>query len=87
MYKDINDEIVDPFNVYNDPNKFIQRVRITTENRVAFPYMYNNKPRGFVSAPYFVSKKKAFKNKKESAFDFNEEFFPLPEYKREKSKV
>ena len=40
------------WNEFNDINKLIIRTPIRTEYRVAFPYLYNNRPRKVCLAPY-----------------------------------
>ncbi|CAH2079062.1 unnamed protein product [Thlaspi arvense] len=41
LYRDVEKE----WNEFNDINKVIVRSRLRTEGRVAFPYLYNNRPR------------------------------------------
>jgi pre-mRNA-processing factor 8 len=49
LYKiDLNEE----WNDFNDINKVIFERPITTENRVAFPFLYNSRPRNAVISPY-----------------------------------
>jgi pre-mRNA-processing factor 8 len=51
LYKDIGvDE--DDWNEFNDVNKIIIRNPIRTEYKVAFPFLYNSRPRGVKMAPY-----------------------------------
>lgn len=45
---DVNEE----WNEFNDINKVIIRHPIGTEQRIAFPYLYNNRPRQVSLAPY-----------------------------------
>ena len=40
------------WNEFNDINKIIIRHQIRTEYRIAFPYMYNSRPRSVYAAPY-----------------------------------
>lgn len=45
----------DDWNEFNDINKLIVRRQIRTEYRIAFPYLYNNLPRGVALAKYHSS--------------------------------
>eukprot|EP00793_Prasinoderma_coloniale_P002374 PRCOL_00001855-RA len=45
-------EYDEDWNEFNDINKLIIRSPIRTEYRVAFPYLYNSRPRKVVLAPY-----------------------------------
>jgi pre-mRNA-processing factor 8 len=40
------------WNEFNDINKIIIRHQIRTEYRIAFPYLYNSRPRGVAMGPY-----------------------------------
>ena len=44
LYQDVNDEDED-WNEFNDINKIIIRNMIRTEYKIAYPYLYNNRPR------------------------------------------
>ena len=43
LFRDVDDD--DDWNEFNDINKIIIRHQIRTEYRIAFPYMYNSRPR------------------------------------------
>ncbi|ELR20686.1 PremRNA processing splicing factor 8, putative [Acanthamoeba castellanii str. Neff] len=51
MYRDI-DEADEDWNEFNDINKLIIRHQLRTEYKVAFPYLYNNRPRSVHITPY-----------------------------------
>ena len=50
LYKDV--ELDEDWNEFNDINKIIIRQPIRTEYKVAFPYLYNHRPRSVVSSWY-----------------------------------
>lgn len=50
LYRDNEDE--EDWNEFNDINKIIFRRIISTEYKIAYPYLYNNRPRK-VSIPYY----------------------------------
>ena len=41
------------WNEFNDINKIIIRQQIRTEYKIAFPFLYNSRPRKCVIAPYW----------------------------------
>merc|ERR1711915_168489 len=51
LYRDMYDEDED-WNEFNDINKIIIRQQIRTEYKIAFPYLYNSRPRKVMSAVY-----------------------------------
>eukprot|EP00397_Hematodinium_sp_SG-2012_P000264 GEMP01000264.1.p1 GENE.GEMP01000264.1~~GEMP01000264.1.p1 ORF type:complete len:2430 (+),score=545.91 GEMP01000264.1:161-7450(+) len=51
LYRDMFDEDED-WNEFNDINKVIIRQQLRTEYRIAFPYLYNSRPRKVMSAVY-----------------------------------
>jgi len=51
LFRDIYEEDED-WNEFNDINKIIIRQQLRTEYKIAFPYLYNNRPRKVVLAPY-----------------------------------
>ena len=51
LYRDM-DKADEDWNEFNDINKIIIRSPIRTEYRVAFPHMYNNRPRKVYLSPY-----------------------------------
>jgi hypothetical protein len=50
MFRDIDDN--EDWNEFNDINKVIVRVPIRTEYKIAFPFLYNSRPRSVAMAPY-----------------------------------
>lgn len=42
----------DDWNEFNDITKIIVRQPIRTEHKIAFPHLYNNRPRKVVFVPY-----------------------------------
>lgn len=50
LYRDSDPN--EEWNEFNDINKIIIRTPITTEHRVAFPFLYNNRPRKVSIAPF-----------------------------------
>merc|ERR1711943_72485 len=50
LFRDENED--EDWNEFNDINKIIIRSQIRTEYRVAFPYLYNNRPRKVHLSPY-----------------------------------
>lgn len=52
LYTDIGNLEDEDWNEFNDINKIIIRHQIRTEYKIAFPYMYNSRPRGVHMAPY-----------------------------------
>ncbi|CAK4687762.1 hypothetical protein LEN26_018253 [Aphanomyces euteiches] len=51
LYRDLDQDDED-WNEFNDINKIIIRHQIRTEYRVAFPYLYNSRPRAVHMQPY-----------------------------------
>lgn len=51
LYRDLDKDEED-WNEFNDINKIIIRQPIRVEYRVAFPYLYNSRPRSVYAAPY-----------------------------------
>merc|ERR1719183_1700105 len=51
LYRDMYDEDED-WNEFNDINKIIVRQQLRTEYRIAFPFLYNSRPRNVVNAAY-----------------------------------
>jgi pre-mRNA-processing factor 8 len=45
-------EMDDDWNEFNDINKIIIRHQLRTEYRIAFPYLYNNRPRSVHNLHY-----------------------------------
>jgi len=51
LYRDLEDDDED-WNEFNDINKIIVRHMIRTEYKIAFPYLYNSRPRKVYVSPY-----------------------------------
>ncbi|KAL7692648.1 putative tetratricopeptide-like helical domain superfamily, ribonuclease H-like superfamily [Plasmopara halstedii] len=51
LYRDLDEDDED-WNEFNDVNKIIIRHQIRTEYKVAFPFLYNNRPRSVHIQPY-----------------------------------
>ena len=51
LFRDIFEEDED-WNEFNDVNKIIIRQQIRTEYKIAFPHLYNSRPRKVAIAPY-----------------------------------
>ena len=51
LYRDM-DKADEDWNEFNDVNKLIIRSALRTEYKVAFPYLYNNRPRKVAVPPY-----------------------------------
>ncbi|KAJ0402534.1 hypothetical protein P43SY_000797 [Pythium insidiosum] len=51
LYRDLDDDD-DDWNEFNDINKIIIRHQIRTEYKVAFPFLYNSRPRAVHLQPY-----------------------------------
>ncbi len=51
LYRDMYDEDED-WNEFNDINKIIVRQQLRTEYRIAFPFLYNSRPRKVAMATY-----------------------------------
>jgi len=50
LHRDVEED--EDWNEFNDINKLIIRHPIRTEYKIAFPHLYNNRPRGVHLAPY-----------------------------------
>ena len=51
LHRDM-DKADEDWNEFNDINKLIIRSALRTEYKVAFPYLYNNRPRQVATPPY-----------------------------------
>jgi pre-mRNA-processing factor 8 len=75
----------DDWNEFNDINKLIIRSPIRTEYKIAFPYLYNSRPRKVRLSPYH--KPMAMYIKAEDpdlpAFFFDQLIHPIPHYRTE----
>ena len=82
LFRDVHDEDED-WNEFNDVHKIIARQPIRTELRVAFPFMYNSRPRKVAMLTYH-SVERCFERSEDPelpAFMFSESLNPIPAYK------
>jgi pre-mRNA-processing factor 8 len=87
LYRDLYDEDED-WNEFNDINKIIVRHQIRTEYKIAFPHLYNSRPRRVELSPYHSPAVCYIKNDDPElpAFYFDEVVNPISAYKMEKFK-
>lgn len=87
LYRDIYDEDED-WNEFNDINKIIVRHQIRTEYKIAFPHLYNSRPRKVELSPYHQPTVCFIKNDDPElpAFYFDEVINPISAYRMEKFK-
>ena len=52
LYKDMDDPQDDDWNEFNDVEKLLVRHPIRTEYKIAFPFLYNSRPRSAVLSTY-----------------------------------
>jgi pre-mRNA-processing factor 8 len=85
LYRDIFEEDED-WNEFNDINKIIVRHQIRTEYKIAFPHLYNNRPRRVELSPYHHPQVCYIKNEDPEipVFNFDPVINPIPAYKSEK---
>jgi pre-mRNA-processing factor 8 len=85
LYRDQFDDDED-WNEFNDVNKIIVRHCIRTEYKIAFPNLYNSRPRGVSLAPYHNTLLCYIKNDDPElpAFYYDPVINPMPAYKSEK---
>lgn len=82
LFRDMQEEDED-WNEFNDVSKIIIRQQIRTEYKIAFPHLYNNRPR-CVALPPYHSPAVAFVKPEDPdlpAFYFDPIINPLPAYK------
>ncbi|KAF2073323.1 hypothetical protein CYY_005376 [Polysphondylium violaceum] len=86
LFRDVDDDDED-WNEFNDINKLIIRNRIRTEYKIAFPYLYNNRPRK-VHTPFYHAPNNCFIKTNDPeipGFYFNPQLNPIPSYKTTKT--
>ena len=85
LYRDIFEEDED-WNEFNDINKIIVRHQIRTEYKIAFPHLYNNRPRRVELSPYHTPGVCYIKNDNPDVpvFNYDPVINPMPAYKSEK---
>src|SRR3990167_6651091 len=82
LFRDAADDDED-WNEFNDINKIIIRSQIRTEYRIAFPHLYNNRPRKVYLSPYHFPSLVYVKTETPDlpAFYFDPILHPIPAYK------
>jgi pre-mRNA-processing factor 8 len=77
------------WNEFNDINKIIIRNPIRTEYKIAFPHLYNSRPRKVEQAPYHSPALAFIQNDDPEipTFNFDEAINPISAYKRDKLEV
>jgi len=87
LYRDIDDADED-WNEFNDIGKIIVRNQIRTEYRIAFPYLYNNRPRSVHLSNYHYPTHCYIKAEDPDlpAFYYDPAINPIPAYKGEKGR-
>lgn len=87
LFRDVHDDDED-WNEFNDVAKIIVRNYIRTEYKIAFPFLYNNRPRQVSMVPYHYPTCCYIKNDDPEipAFFFDAVINPIPGYKSEKYK-
>jgi pre-mRNA-processing factor 8 len=85
LFRDAYKEDED-WNEFNDINKIIIRNPLRTEYKIAFPHLYNSRPRSVVQAPYHNPPVVFIPNDDPEipTFNFDEEINPISAYKRDK---
>lgn len=87
LYRDIYEEDED-WNEFNDVNKIIIRQQIRTEYKIAFPHLYNSRPRNVATIPYHYPTAVYIKpvDPELPAFYFDAVINPISAYKVEQNK-
>eukprot|EP01119_Soliformovum_irregulare_P013939 TRINITY_DN3762_c0_g1_i1.p1 TRINITY_DN3762_c0_g1~~TRINITY_DN3762_c0_g1_i1.p1 ORF type:complete len:2371 (+),score=727.16 TRINITY_DN3762_c0_g1_i1:597-7115(+) len=88
LFRDIEDQDED-WNEFNDINKIIIRHHIRTEYKIAFPYLYNNRPRSVHLGFYHYPNNTYIKTEDPDlpAFYYDPLINPIPSYRGEKARV
>eukprot|EP00918_Siedleckia_nematoides_P077767 GHVU01170026.1.p1 GENE.GHVU01170026.1~~GHVU01170026.1.p1 ORF type:complete len:888 (-),score=149.87 GHVU01170026.1:4234-6897(-) len=88
LYRDMFDEDED-WNEFNDISKIIIRQQIRTEYKIAFPYLYNNRPRDVAIGPYHTPMCAYVRSEDPDApaFVFDPIVNPLPAYRSHKPEL
>ena len=84
LYRDLDED--EDWNEFNDINKIIIRQPLRTEYRVAFPYLYNNRPRSVHLSVYHYPASAYVKaeNPDLPAFYFDPVINPIPTFHRDR---
>lgn len=87
LYRDLEED--DDWNEFNDINKIIIRQQIRTEYKIAFPFLYNSRPRRVAIAPYHHPACAYIKQLDPDlpAFYFDPIINPISAYKIDKNKA
>lgn len=87
LYRDLYEEDED-WNEFNDINKIIIRHQIRTEYKIAFPHLYNNRPRKVALSPYHFPAVAYIKQEDPDlpAFYFDSIINPISAYKVDRLK-
>ncbi|EZG56399.1 pre-mRNA-processing-splicing factor 8 [Gregarina niphandrodes] len=83
LYRDIiNDDDTD-WNEFNNVDKIIIRQKIRTEYKIAFPYLYNDRPRNVCMSTYHTPMVTFIKQEDpdQPAFVFDPILYPIPAYR------
>lgn len=89
LYRDTYAEDED-WNEFNDINKIIVRNPLRTEYRIAFPHLYNSRPRKVDLSSYHyppVAYIEPSDQMREVTFNFDESLNPISAYKRDKLQI
>ena len=76
------------WNEFNDINKIVVRNQIRTEYKIAFPHLYNSRPRGVNLSPYHHPAVCYIKNDNVEVpvFNYDAVINPMPAYRSDKLK-
>jgi pre-mRNA-processing factor 8 len=87
LFRDAQEEDED-WNEFNDINKVIVRHQIRTEYKVAFPHLYNSRPRGVELGPYHYPAVCFIKcdDPEVPVFNYDSVINPMPAYKNDNIK-
>lgn len=85
LYRDAQEDEED-WNEFNDINKIIVRHPIRTEYKIAFPHLYNSRPRAVKVGVYHEPAVSFIQNDDPDmpTFNFDEAINPISAYKQEK---
>ena len=88
LFRDLSDFDED-WNEFNDINKIIVRHPIRTEYRIAFPHLYNNRPRKVALSPYHYPASVYIPQEDPEipTFNFDPSINPITAYKIDKQKT
>lgn len=85
LFRDALEEADEDWNEFNDINKVIVRHPVRTEYRIAFPHLYNSRPRKVELAPYHSPAVAFVQNDDPDmpTFNFDEAINPISAYRSE----